>query len=274
MAKKYRTICQGLSMANSKKYELMNRYKSMPQRFGEDINDSSNTLVNASFQNDSIIGNRSNPGGYKKKFDLQLKLCNNPSEWKNLVKQSNDARIVVGFPHLVRKTKRLDIALKTDKTKHGRNTLYISTSQLRRRRDHNTIRSLAENLSEMEQIATSKAEQGYWEESLSILENILQRQKASLGDSHPDLAKTLYHMGVALTNLGMIEYALSRLLEGVNILFPKKDVTTNLELASLLYQIGILHNIAGDIDAAIHHFSYAQKVEERIFRTKSSQISG
>ena len=117
----------------------------------------------------------------------------------------------------------------------------------------------------MKDVSSAKAKQGLWKESYSILKNILRCEKASLGDDHPQVANTLYHIGVAFNYLGDVDGALSSLQEGIHILFPKRYTDKNVDLAALFYQCGVVKGQNGNYSAALYHLHLAKQVEIHIF---------
>lgn len=116
----------------------------------------------------------------------------------------------------------------------------------------------------MKEIATCKTKQGLYEESHAILINILNCEISSLGRAHPQVANTLYKIGVALSYLGDSEAALLALQEGINILYPRRLSDDNIDLAALFYQYGAVKGINRDYLSAIYHLELAGQVEMRI----------
>ena len=122
-------------------------------------------------------------------------------------------------------------------------------------------------------IATSKAKEGLWEESYFILKSVLSYEEKSLGDDHPQVANTLYHMSVALQHLGDSEGALSCLQEGVKILFPRRHKVKNADLAALFYQCGVIKGKSRDYTGAIYYLDLSKQVEIHIFGQCSAKTN-
>merc|ERR1712232_982930 len=116
----------------------------------------------------------------------------------------------------------------------------------------------------MKEIAICKTKQGLHEESHDILINILDCELSSLGRDHPQVANTLYNIGVALSFLGASEAALLALQEGIHILFPRRFSDGNMDLAALFYQYAIVKGKNHDYLSALHHLDLAGQVEMHI----------
>jgi len=130
----------------------------------------------------------------------------------------------------------------------------------------------AQILKKMKQIANSKAEQRLWEESYFILKGVLRCERTSLGNNHPQVANTLYHIGLALNWLGDSENAISALEEGIQILFPRRYSERNVDLAAMYYQYGIVEGKRGDYTSALYHLDLAKQVEIHIFGNATEKI--
>ena len=115
----------------------------------------------------------------------------------------------------------------------------------------------------MKNIAFTKATQGFWQESYAILHKVCDCEKVSMGD-HPEVANTLYHMGVALHNLGKYEIALGYLDNGLRILYPRRYFDKNLDLAAIYYQIGSIKAKIGNYKSAFANLDLCRQVEEHI----------
>jgi hypothetical protein len=123
----------------------------------------------------------------------------------------------------------------------------------------------AQVIRKMKVIAANKAKQGLWEESYFTLRNVLRCEQASLGNEHPQVANTLYHMGVALYFLGDTVGALAALEDGIQILFPMRYREKNVDLAALFYQCGLIKGENNDDPAALYYLDLAKQVEIYIF---------
>jgi len=119
----------------------------------------------------------------------------------------------------------------------------------------------AQIIIKMKDIALSKANKGQWKESYSILKNVSSCEKQLLGNYHPRVANTLYHIGVALDHLDDAKGALSAIQEGIHILYPKKNKDKNIDLAALYYQCGSIKGRQGDYKVALYFLDQAKQIE-------------
>jgi len=117
---------------------------------------------------------------------------------------------------------------------------------------------------EMKAIAISKTKQGLYRDSYFILKHIKYCERVSLGRDHPQVANTLYHIGVALNFMGNPDQALNALEEGIQILFPKRFSIRNMDLAALYYQYAMIVGRQGDCISALYHLDLAGQVEKHL----------
>ena len=115
---------------------------------------------------------------------------------------------------------------------------------------------------ELKEIAISRRRQGQYKDSYLILKNIINCERATLGHDHPQVANTLYHIGVAQNFMNNTDYALQALQEGIQILYPKRFNIDNMDLAALFYQHGIIQGNNGDYESALYHLDLAGQAEK------------
>jgi len=118
--------------------------------------------------------------------------------------------------------------------------------------------------SKMEETAVYKAENGQFIKSFGIYDKMLEFLKALLGNDHPKVANTNYHIGLLFKKMSMLDKALSYFEEGAKILYPEPKNWNN-DLSSIFYQIALIYEKKNDEEAAIYHFDVAQQIEQRIF---------
>jgi len=116
---------------------------------------------------------------------------------------------------------------------------------------------------EMKVIAISKTKRGLFRDSHLILKNIINCERGTLGHDHPQVANTLYHIGVAQNFMGNLDHALVALQEGIQILYPKRFNIDNMDLAALFYQYAIIQGNKGEFQSALHHLDLARQTEKR-----------
>ena len=117
----------------------------------------------------------------------------------------------------------------------------------------------------MKDAATAKSKMDQWEEAYFLLRSVLRCEKVLLGEDHPEVANTLYYIGVALNFMGDINGSFSSLEEGIQILFPKRYNDKNVDLAALFYQAGIVKGKQHDYQAALYYLDLAKQVEIHLF---------
>jgi len=122
-------------------------------------------------------------------------------------------------------------------------------------------------LSKMTEIALNRANEWDLLGSFKILEQVLEVQKSSLGLDHSEVACTLYHIGNILQMSGESEDALSVYCEGFTILFPKRMNEKNIDLASILYQMGYIELKNQNFDVAENYLEQLKQVEIHILGT-------
>jgi len=122
-------------------------------------------------------------------------------------------------------------------------------------------------LSKMTGIALNHANKGSFMVSYRILNQVLEVKKSSLGLDHNEVAYTLYHIGNVLQMSGVFEDALSVYLEGFKILFPKRSNEKNINLASILYQMGFIEFKNQNFDVSAYYLGLSKQVETHILGT-------
>jgi len=119
-------------------------------------------------------------------------------------------------------------------------------------------------VSRMKVIALHRAENSKWKQSHDILIKVLECEKRVLGDDHPEVAETFYHIGVALKHLGDSEAAFFNFKQGLKILLPGRHNVTNMVLASILYHIALSHGDKNEFEPALYYLNISKQVETRI----------
>ena len=117
---------------------------------------------------------------------------------------------------------------------------------------------------ELKEIAISKTKQGLYRDSYVMLESIINCERATLSRDHPQVANTLYHIGVTLNFMGDSDRALRALGHGIQILYPSRFNTDNMDLAALFYQYSVIEGKRGDYQSALYHLNLAGQVEKHL----------
>lgn len=127
-------------------------------------------------------------------------------------------------------------------------------------------------LSKMKTIAIDKSIKGMWLESHHIFKSILNCQEVSLGAKHPQVANTLYYIGIALNNLGKPDAALVEFEKGIEILYPTRYKNRNLDLALLYFEIGMIFgDKKSNFDEAIYYLDLSKQVEKYVLGESSEK---
>jgi len=116
-------------------------------------------------------------------------------------------------------------------------------------------------LSKMKTIAIAKSTQEMWLDSYRIFNTILDCQKVTLGCNHYKVANTLYYIGTTLNKLDNSDAALLEFERGVQILYPSRHQYKNMDLALLLYEIGIIFGTRINFDKALYYLDLSRQTE-------------
>jgi len=126
---------------------------------------------------------------------------------------------------------------------------------------------------EMKEIASSETKKGQPREAYKILKQVIRCERATLGRDNPQVANTLYHIGVALNFMGDSKGALLALQDGIRILFPQRFKIENMDLAALFYQYAVIEGNRGDYHSALYHLDLAGQVESHLLGHCSEKIA-
>jgi len=117
-------------------------------------------------------------------------------------------------------------------------------------------------VSKMKQIALKKSDEGCWEESYNILQNVLEVQQVSLGTMNPEVANTKYHIGHALKWMGKPKAALLWFESAHNILNLKNSSADKIKI---LKEIAMIQGEMGELDIEIRILKRVQSMERLVF---------
>ena len=93
----------------------------------------------------------------------------------------------------------------------------------------------------------------------------MECQLASLGSDAPQVANSFYLIGVNLNKVGRCDAALIALERGARILFPKRHMNQNMDLAATFYEIGTIYGSKKkDYKSALSFLDLAKQVETHI----------
>merc|ERR1711933_264499 len=116
-------------------------------------------------------------------------------------------------------------------------------------------------LSKMTEIALNRANEWDLLGSYRILKQVLEVQKSSLGLDHNEVASTLYHIANVLQMSGESEHAPSVYRECFRILYPKRMNETNMDLASVLYEMAYIEFKKENFDVSKDYLEKLKQVE-------------
>merc|ERR1719410_3294933 len=103
-----------------------------------------------------------------------------------------------------------------------------------------------------------EAKQKRWRECTETLQNLYVHQCILIGFHHPEVADTLYHMGLAFNQIKKFNRALKCLKKALHLLLHYK---VDISLALLCRKIGEIEAKTGNFKSAIFHLRCAYNVE-------------
>lgn len=126
----------------------------------------------------------------------------------------------------------------------------------------------------LERIALIYQATGQFKKAAIAYLGVLRGRKQALGEFHPTVADTYYHLGVSLRESGQEEKALKCMKQALNIYVGEgKDMHDVEMIAEVMHELAILHKVRNDIDEAIKTFKQEIAVRRKLNQPEFPSIA-